>query len=54
MQYRMKNEDEDVSQIFIDMLEKDINEIQKKFNFPRKIIFSLKSIKLISRKQPHV
>ena len=36
----MKSEDENVGQIFVDMLEKDIKKIQEKFKFFKKVIFT--------------
>ena len=40
--FRARSEDEDVSAIFVEMLEKDIKRIQEKFDFSKKMIFSLK------------
>ena len=40
--FRARSEDEDVSAIFVEMLERDIKRIQEKFDFSKKMIFSLK------------
>ena len=40
--FRVKSEDEDVSAIFVEMLERDIKRIQEKFDFSKKMIFSFK------------
>ena len=40
--FRAKSEDEDVSAIFVEMLERDIKRIQEKFDFSKKMIFSFK------------
>ena len=40
--FRAKSEDEDVSAIFVEMLERDIKRIQEKFEFSKKMIFSFK------------
>ena len=40
--FRARSEDEDVSAIFIEMLEWDIKRIQEKFDFSKKMIFSFK------------
>ena len=40
--FRAKSGDEDVSAIFVEMLERDIKRIQEKFDFSKKMIFSLK------------
>ena len=40
--FRARNEDEDVSAIFVEMLERDIKRIQEKFDFSKEMIFSLK------------
>ena len=38
--YRAESEAEDVSQIFVEMLEKDIEKIHKEFDFAKKMIFT--------------
>ena len=40
--FRARSEDEDVSAIFVEMLERDIKRIQEKFDFSKKMIFSPK------------
>ena len=40
--FRARSEDEDVSAIFVEMLERDIKRIQEKFDFSKKMIFSFK------------
>ena len=40
--FRARSEDEDVSAIFVEMLERDIKRIQEKFDFSKKMIFSIK------------
>ena len=40
--YRAKNEEEDIGEKFIEILEEDIKKIHKKFNFPKKMIFTEK------------
>ena len=40
--FRARSEDENVSAIFVEMLERDIKRIQEKFDFSKKMIFSLK------------
>ena len=40
--FRAESEDEDISAIFVEMLERDIKRIQEKFDFSKKMIFSLK------------
>ena len=40
--FRARSEDEDLSAIFVEMLERDIKRIQEKFDFSKKMIFSLK------------
>ena len=40
--FRARSEDEDVSAIFVEILERDIKRIQEKFDFSKKMIFSLK------------
>ena len=40
--FRARSQDEDVSAIFVEMLERDIKRIQGKFDFSKKMIFSLK------------
>ena len=40
--FRAKSEDEDISAIFVEMLEQDIKRIQEKFDFSKKMIFSFK------------
>ena len=40
--FRARSEDEDVSAIFVEMLERDIKRIQEKYDFSKKMIFSLK------------
>ena len=40
--FRARSEDEDVSAIFVEMLERDFKRIQEKFDFSKKMIFSLK------------
>ena len=40
--FRARSEDEDVSAIFVEMLERDIKRIQEKFDFLKKMIFSIK------------
>ena len=40
--FRAKSEDEDISAIFVEMLERDIKRIQEKFDFSKKMIFSFK------------
>ena len=40
--FRARSEDEDVSAIFVEMLERYIKRIQEKFDFSKKMIFSLK------------
>ena len=40
--FRAESEDEDISAIFVEMLEQDIKRIQEKFDFSKKKIFSLK------------
>ena len=37
-----KNKDEDISQKFVEMLEKDMKKIQEKFDFSKRIIFTFK------------
>ena len=39
---RAESEDEDISAIFVEMLERDIKRIQEKFDFSKKMIFSFK------------
>ena len=38
--YRAKSEDEDVAQIFVEMLEENIKNIHKEFDFSKKMIFT--------------
>ena len=38
--YRAKSEDEDVSRIFVDCLERDIKKIHEEFDFAKKMIFT--------------
>lgn len=38
--YRAESEDEDVSRIFVERLERDIKKIHKEFNFSKKMIFT--------------
>ena len=40
--FRAESEDEDISAIFVEMLERDIKRIQEKFDFSKKMIFSPK------------
>ena len=40
--FRARSEDEDISAIFVEILERDIKRIQEKFDFSKKMIFSLK------------
>ena len=40
MVFRAENGDEDVSQIFVEMLEKDLRKIHKEFDFAKKMIFT--------------
>ena len=40
--FRTESEDEDISAIFVEMLERDIKRIQEKFDFSIKMIFSFK------------
>ena len=40
--FRAESEDEDISAIFVEMLEQDIKRIQEKFDFSKKMIFSFK------------
>ena len=40
--FRAKSEDEDISAIFVEMLERDIKRIQEKFDFSKKMIFTFK------------
>ena len=40
--FRAESEDEDISAIFVEMLERDIKRIQEKFDFSKKMIFSFK------------
>ena len=40
--FRAEREDEDISAIFVEMLERDIKRIQEKFDFSKKMIFSPK------------
>ena len=40
--FRARSEDEDISAIFVEMLERDIKRIQEKFDFSKKMIFSFK------------
>ena len=40
--FRAKNDEEDISAIFVEMLERDIKRIQEKFDFSKKMIFSFK------------
>ena len=40
--FRAESEDEDISAIFVEMLERDIKRIQEKLDFSKKMIFSLK------------
>ena len=40
--YKAKSEDEDISAIFVEMLEQDIKRIHKKFEFSKKMIFTFK------------
>ena len=40
--FRAKNDEEDISAIFVEMLERDIKRIHKKFEFSKKMIFTLK------------
>ena len=40
--FRAKSEDEDISAIFVEMLEQDIKRIQEKFEFSKKMIFTFK------------
>ena len=40
--FRAKSEDEDISAIFVEMLEQDIKRINKKFEFSKKMIFTFK------------
>ena len=40
--FRARSKNEDVSAIFVEMLERDIKRIQEKFDFSKKMIFSLK------------
>lgn len=40
--YRAKSEEEDVSQIFVDWLERDIKKIHEEFDFAKKMIFNIK------------
>ena len=40
--FRARSEDEDISAIFVEMLERDIKRIQEKFDFSKKMIFSPK------------
>ena len=40
--FRAKSEDEDISVIFVEMLEQDIKRIQEKFDFSKKVIFTFK------------
>ena len=40
--FRAESEDEYISAIFVEMLERDIKRIQEKFDFSKKMIFSLK------------
>ena len=40
--FRARSEDEDVSAIFVEMLERDIKRIQEKIDFSKKMIFSIK------------
>ena len=38
--YRAKSEDEDVGQIFVEMLEENIKKIHREFDFAKKMIFT--------------
>ena len=40
--FRAESEDEDISTIFVEMLERDIKRIQEKFDFSKKMIFTFK------------
>ena len=40
--FRAESEDEDISAIFVEMLERDIKRIQEKFDFSKKMIFTFK------------
>ena len=40
MVFRAENGDEDVGQIFVEMLEKDLRKIHKEFDFAKKMIFT--------------
>ena len=40
--YRAKSEDEDVAQIFVEMLEENIKKIHKEFDFAKKMIFTMR------------
>ena len=40
--FRTESEDEDISAIFVEMLERDIKRIQEKFDFSKKMIFTFK------------
>ena len=40
--FRAESEDEDISAIFVEMLEQDIKRIQEKFDFSKKMIFTFK------------
>ena len=40
--FRAESEDEDISAIFVEMLERDIKTIQEKFDFSKKMIFTFK------------
>ena len=40
--YRAESKDEDISQKFVEMLEKDIKKIHKEFDFSKKMIFTFK------------
>lgn len=43
--YRAQSEEEDVAQIFVDKIEKEVREIQNKFKFPKPMKFTKKDAK---------
>ena len=41
--YRAKSDEEDLSQIFVEIFEENIKKIHRKFAFPKKMIFTNKN-----------